>query len=772
MTDRGPKPEADGGTAVRETVDRLEETTQLSGDDLRSTYQEFRDRHDDEDPDQFLQYLLEENVIDEETYVTASNEEPVKVADDGFDHLPPRDPFYTLQAAFDKGGMGEICVGHDPHLDRKVAVKVLREEKSESDLERRRFLREAQVTGKLAHPNIVPVHSLHSEDDGRASFAMKLIDGQTLFDVIYDAKKKARKREPLEERLEFRRRIEIFLRVCDAMAYAHNRGVIHRDLKPSNIMVGAYNEVYVMDWGIAKITDAPSDEDETLWESQWEEIDEDDEVKTQAGSLIGTPPYMPPEQARGEHETLDARSDLFSLGAILFELVTLRRMIPGDKVYDVLQNVMNGAREAFEPMVEDEEIEPELQAIIEKATAHDRDERYQSVEELADEVRRYLDDREVKAHPDGPMRKIERWMTHNRETALTLLLAGFVVAASAIMWSLWRQKQVVQQNRHREAQLSKLQTHISGRSHRIDQQFLRFELLVRRLAIGAQQFLAEEPTYAGEIYSSKEFESLATAPPNAQMSSLYDKRVSIDFPVYKLAPGVSLKETESQIRQLMALRGQFRSIFLDSRFADESTPSSPEALWEMLAVDGVPGRWAYVALENGLHFSYPGKGGYPADYDPRKRPWYEVGKSRNKLAWVPPYRDTQGQGLVMPCVTPVRSESGELLGIAGLEVTLDFIKEHFMKPTGPIEATYVLDDEGHILVSSNNGQSAERKELPTFHILSVLQMVEKDESGVYQKTGNPTDVYSVYRMPTLDWFYVAKAPLPELLKWEGANGQP
>lgn len=751
---------------LRHTVERLEENEEVDPSELENTYREYRDRSDSEDADEFLQYLLEENVIDEDTYVTAAEEQSVRVDEGEFDQLPAREEYFELHGLIDEGGMGKICVGHDPHLDRKVAVKVLRKEKSDSDLERRRFLREAQVTAKLAHPNIVPVHTLHSERSTQASFTMKLVDGQTLFDLVWDARDEVGRGNSLDDRLEFRRRIELFLRVCDAIAYAHNRGVIHRDLKPSNIMVGAYNEVYVMDWGIAKILDQRTEEQDVLWETQWEEIDQDDEVKTQAGSLVGTPPYMPPEQARGRHDELSARSDLYSLGAILFELVTLERMIEGDKVYDVLKNIQEGNRAPFEAYAPEEYVDSELEAIIRKATAEEAEQRYESVDELAEEVRRYLDDREVRAHPDGPLRKVTRWMTHHRDTAAVILFGIFVVAASAVMWSLWKQKRAVQQSRHREAQLSRLQTEISSLSHRIDNQFLRFELLVGRLSVAAGQRLAEPPTYEGPIYSSADFADAHTAPEDLRWAPLYEKEISLGNPVYKLAPGVEEDEAiEQTVRQLMPLRSQFRSIFLDSRLDSNQSVPSGEAFWRLLADEGVPGRWAFVGLESGIHFAYPGKGGYDADYDPRDRPWYRAGKTGGETSWGSPYPDAQGQGLVLPCVSRIESHEGTLIGVAGFEVTLDFIKNHFMKPIGPIESTYVLDGEGEILVTSNESALADPSDPATFHISSVLEMVREDRSGIFETSGSPPDVYAVFRMPTLDWFYVAKSPLPALLEW-------
>ena len=232
--------------------------------------------------------------------------------------FPTPDDRYTKQEFIARGGMGEVFTARDRVLNRDVAVKILREDLKDRSYIASRFIEEARITGKLQHPGIPPVHDLGTFHDGRPFIAMKLIKGRTLSDLL------------ATDRPDFAELLRIFDYVCQAVAYAHDRRVIHRDLKPGNVMVGAFNEVQVMDWGLAKVlgelpaasehrppSDHPTSSPVSVIES-----DRDPSSHTRAGSLLGTPAYMPPEQAKGEIDRTDTRSDVFALGAMLCELLT------------------------------------------------------------------------------------------------------------------------------------------------------------------------------------------------------------------------------------------------------------------------------------------------------------------------------------------------------------------------------------------------------------------------------------------------------------------
>jgi len=246
----------------------------------------------------------------------------------GFGLSPPApaDPDRALRlqlfGVIGHGGMGVVLKGYDADLGRDLAVKVLREQFRDQPEMVRRFIEEAQIGGQLQHPGVVPVYELGSLSDRRPYIAMKLIRGRTLAELL------AGRREQDDDGA---RLLGIFESACQTMAYAHSRGVIHRDLKPSNIMVGSFGEVQVMDWGLAKVltqVDAPGEEDEPVVRVETPEStvatgrSGDEDERSQPGSVLGTPAYMAPEQARGEVESLDERADVFALGSILCEILT------------------------------------------------------------------------------------------------------------------------------------------------------------------------------------------------------------------------------------------------------------------------------------------------------------------------------------------------------------------------------------------------------------------------------------------------------------------
>jgi serine/threonine-protein kinase len=249
------------------------------------------------------------------TVIDAASQDPAAPAASVLALGPGR---YRLGAEIGRGGMGSVLRGHDPDLKRDLAIKVLLESQRDQPEVVRRFFEEAQIAGQLQHPGVVPVHELGVLPDGRPFFAMKLVEGRTLAELLKE------RTSPSDKLPHF---LHVFEQVCQAVGYAHSRGVIHRDLKPSNVMVGAFGEVQVMDWGLAKVLDPASRERQR---SEQEHPSTDSVVTirqesgdvSQSGMVLGTAAFMPPEQARGAVEELDERADVFSLGAILCQILT------------------------------------------------------------------------------------------------------------------------------------------------------------------------------------------------------------------------------------------------------------------------------------------------------------------------------------------------------------------------------------------------------------------------------------------------------------------
>ena len=224
---------------------------------------------------------------------------------------PPREA--TL-GVIGVGGMGEVLRIHDPDLDRPVAMKVLGERLGDSAEHVARFVREAQITARLQHPGVVPVYRLGRMDDGRPYFTMREVHGRTLTELINDAHAGV-------AGTSMRRVIDAFARVCETVGYAHGHRVVHRDLKPANLMVGEHGEVLVLDWGLAKVVGEADDGADPLVPSL--------PGLTRTGSLAGTPAYMAPEQAFGQPEAVDERTDVYALGVVLYEVLAGHRAYTG-----------------------------------------------------------------------------------------------------------------------------------------------------------------------------------------------------------------------------------------------------------------------------------------------------------------------------------------------------------------------------------------------------------------------------------------------------------
>jgi serine/threonine protein kinase len=319
---------------------------------------------------------------------------------------------YRLLDRIARGGMGVVFTAEDENLQRRVALKVLDVPATDSDLANR-LIREARVLAALEHPGIVPVHDVGTLADGRVFYTMKFVEGKRLDEYI-------------ESVASIPDRLRIFLRIGDAVAFAHARGVLHRDLKPANIMVGPFGEVLVMDWGLAKLLRGPasgvreSDPQATVFEKPKQSAlaggPTEISVVTGHGTVMGTPGYMSPEQARGDVELLDARCDIFSLGALLRFLLTGRPEVASPR---------NRVR-----------VDKSLDAICAKATAASPPERYPNVQELALDVSRYLDGLAVGAHRESLLEKAARF--YRRYRFFILLIAAYLAMRVLILLFMHR----------------------------------------------------------------------------------------------------------------------------------------------------------------------------------------------------------------------------------------------------------------------------------------------------------------------------------------------
>ncbi len=412
-------------------------------------------------------------------------------------------PRFTVLRQHAEGGLGRVYLARDEQLHRTVALKEIRPERADDSKVRQRFLNEAEITGQLEHPGIVPIYALENDDAGRPVYAMRFIQGRTLRDAI-----KSHHQRPTP--LGLHELLRQFVSVCRTIAYAHSRQVIHRDLKPENVMVGDYGETLVVDWGLAKrLGDAdPSFVTDSAVELATESVNSSSAARllpdrtmiistslgeqlTEAGQLLGTPAFMAPEQARGE--MLTPAADIYALGAVLYELLAGKPPYHGKNSVDILRKVIAGAPAELTG------VPRALNAICRKAMAREAQERFGSAADLARDLDRWLAGEPVSACREHWLERAGRWIRRHRTLATSLSVASILllIIAAGVGW--WREH--LAEERRFENDRQRLQ---------IDALLDRCEAAVKENdAAGAQLAIGDAERHADSLRSGRPADRLA-----------------------------------------------------------------------------------------------------------------------------------------------------------------------------------------------------------------------------------------------------------------------
>ncbi len=313
------------------------------------------------------------------------------------------------------GGMGRVMLARDIELERDVAIKVLEVPiANDDDITVARFIREAKTTAGLVHPGIVPVYDLGHTEDGHHFFIMQVVEGVTLREMLSRAKM-----EGVDRITHISHFLHLFLRICEAVGYAHHRGIAHLDLKPANIMEGAFGEVMVMDWGVARcIGEQPRATESAAADGH------PGEGETHGHRVVGTPGFMAPEQYLGEDHPAGVSADVFALGVVLFTILSGEKPFKGNNLGEIQLAVRTGRRLSVQDAAHEADQKPvpkELAAICEQALQLDPAARYPTALELGNDVKAYIENRAISAFHENVFRRSRRWMRRHRSAGAAIL---------------------------------------------------------------------------------------------------------------------------------------------------------------------------------------------------------------------------------------------------------------------------------------------------------------------------------------------------------------
>jgi serine/threonine-protein kinase len=678
----------------------------------------------------------------------------------------PLDRRFEVQELVGQGGMGRVYVAQDRGLGRVVALKQLQDGLETDDDALRRFVLEAQIGAQLTHPNILPLYSFERAENGAPAFAMQLVEGWTLADYAKEATDAPPEARRGQGPFALKERVGVLLGVCDAVHFAHERGVVHRDLKPENVMLGRYREVYVMDWGLARVlgqpeANVPASDSEapplapedlhSLAHAPTVHSSAGGAKPTQHGQILGTPQYMPPEQALGQLAKIGPATDQYALGVMLGELATLRPARAWNSLGEALRQAAVGELHVGDD-VDGHAMDPALAAIVARATQRKPGDRYPSVEAFADDLRRFIRDEPVSVYQEGLAKKVTRAAGRRPALSVGIVAALLLGGAALLVGSLVRNVREAEQRAHDLEGTRRVLVAAGGRAHFIDVRLSDLESGVNAIGAAVVEDLAQEG-------------SPAPAAPEAPLvlvpSPAYGgAAVSFARPVVWWAGKDDGAAAPRSVNELRDLDRWLRRPLVDG-LAKEDRSAAPAARDAALADGRSALLRSFVGLEDGTFVQFPARE-IARGYDARRRPWYALAKADRSLHWTRPVVAMDGTTVRIQALLGLEATDGQFLGVAGCDVRVSSLAKHLALDLPGFRRAYLVMEDGKVavrddleaLVLANVKSVDEPPELPAVDDATLAARIAAGDPGGYFTAGEKVFVYA--KMVSPPWTYVAE----------------
>ena len=680
--------------------------------------------------------------------------------------LSALDTKYTVIEEFAKGGHATVSIARDKNLRRIVAIKSLKKEAEQKAELVDSFVAEAKVTAQLDHPAIIPIYSLSGDDKNGIHLAMKLVNGKTLRDYLRNIALNYRIRgmDNFDEDAMMRRRLELFLHVCDAISYAHHRNIMHRDLKPENIMIGEFMEVFVMDWGLARM------------------IPKEDEAPDSGDRILGTPRYFPPEALRGER--CDARADIFTLGLILQEVVTLRPAVGGNSAKEYMERIVNGELEPVRHRF-GKRVDRALQAIIRKATAYRVCDRYQTVDDLSEDLRRYMGGLSVAACPDDIFMKVARGIYRYRRPFVMLFVAVLLGSALVTSYSIYRQLQISRDMTMQRRAMNYIYNRTAVVADHLDITTLHIQeqlSALSRIAAYLISYNGKSTDADAEKAFHPPMDQIKAMEPGMFVSPYYKRLVGLDYGICTTAPNADAAMCRTFRRKVAPVLTKMKNIVLGSKSGYGFAKEDYAKLKAEYLNQGFPIRSVFIGSRCGVKLLYPWRGNYSRNIDPRERLWYKNALQTADPVWGKPYMDIDSvSGLSIPCSMQIRNLNGDFCGVAGLDVSFNRLTNSILTK-GNVGAYViekaVINRDGETIFSTRSEyfnktfdpakfhQNAEFK-TPLFQTPEIRDRIlnRGKDYGIFVVEQNGRKViYSFARLEILKMYYVVSGDYQKLIE--------